>query len=318
MRLTKLPTGDGDFLALRANHWGYATTCGYFVSGPTSEVNIGADMDGVVSSATRQLLSETDHVLAAPHDPYVSWILSQVLMDDPSSEALGKILELGAAVAGKGGHALVFGCGNGPYFEALAFAGVAVDGVDSRRLLAQRALESVGGSLSGHRVFVADITGFESPAYYCLAVAGPGIFSALIDEWSVRRHLQLTAESIRPGGTYAVHMETGVPAKLSTFRTVADVRYRHERDIAHVDRLRGIRTERSRVMRAEDGALLAEVETLRRNYSPASFRDAVAKTGRWEVVDVVDDDWNSQADVPGSGWWVLRRLAVGELGPAGE
>ncbi|TBR22126.1 class I SAM-dependent methyltransferase [bacterium] len=91
-------------------------------------------------------------------------------------------------------------CGTGRFFRPLTRRGIRLTGYDSHPgavAYARRRGDAVRG----------DMTSFLRPKAFDLAFCLLGSFRHLLDERSAKRHLELTARTLKPGGVYVLGLD---------------------------------------------------------------------------------------------------------------
>lgn len=91
-------------------------------------------------------------------------------------------------------------CGTGRFFKPLAKRGVSLTGYDSHA-------GAVAFARRRGNALVGDMSSFLRPRAFDLAFCLLGSFRHLLDERSARRHLTLTARSLKPGGIYVLGLD---------------------------------------------------------------------------------------------------------------
>ena len=91
-------------------------------------------------------------------------------------------------------------CGTGRFFKPLARRGVRLTGYDLHP-------GAVAYARRRGDALVADMTSFVRPKAFDLAFCLLGSFRHLLGEAAARRHLELTARSLKPGGVYVLGLD---------------------------------------------------------------------------------------------------------------
>lgn len=191
-------------------------------------------------------------------------------------------------------HLLEPGCGSGRLVVEMARRGYRVHGFDgNRKALAYLRDKLRRRRLTAH-VFEADLADFRLARPVDAALCTFNTFRHLLDEASARRHLELVAEAVRPGGLYilGLHLLPNDVAEESEERWQA----RQGRLRLHAT-LRVVAFDRRR--REETLRLCVRVQTPKRVfrlvdewrlriYTPGQLRRLLARVAAWELVDVFD------------------------------
>jgi SAM-dependent methyltransferase len=191
-------------------------------------------------------------------------------------------------------HLLEPGCGSGRLVVEMARRGYRVHAFDSN----QKALAYLRDKLRRRRltahVFAADLADFCLARPVDAAFCTFNTFRHLLDEASARRHLELVAEAVRPGGIYllGLHLLPDDVAEESEERWQARqgwLRLHATLRVVAFDRRKRQETLRlcvrvqtpKRVFRLVD-------EWPLRIYTPGQMRRLLASVAAWELLDVFD------------------------------